>query len=177
VDLAAAVAPVVLLVEPGTPAGHSRILAARQRLLAAGYSVAAPCPHDSGCPLAAAGDWCHFAARVQRSALHRQVKGADLSYEDEKFSYVAGARLVDSAGGSGGSSPRDGTVSWPSARIVRRPQLRKGLVVLDLCTAGGESASRPVGKSKGDLYRQARKAAWGDRWDEPGKMGNRDANA
>jgi ribosomal protein RSM22 (predicted rRNA methylase) len=163
VDLAAGAAPVVLLVEPGTPAGHRRILAARDRLLAAGYSVAAPCPHELACPLAAAGDWCHFAARVQRSALHRQVKDADLSYEDEKFSYVAAVRRAHP--------------DWPAARIVRRPQLRKNLVVLDLCTADGQSASRPVGKSKGELYRRARKAAWGDRWDESGKMGSRDRNA
>jgi ribosomal protein RSM22 (predicted rRNA methylase) len=164
VDLAADAAPVVLLVEPGTPAGHRRILAARDRLLAAGYAVAAPCPHQLGCPLAAAGDWCHFAARVQRSARHRQAKGAELPYEDEKFSYVATARPALRPG-------------WPDARILRRPQLRKNLVVLDLCTASGQSPSRAIGKSKGDLYRRARKASWGEQWDESGKIGNRDGNA
>jgi ribosomal protein RSM22 (predicted rRNA methylase) len=91
-DLAMQAAPAVLLVEPGTPAGHNRILAARASLLARGYQVAAPCPHELGCPLAAADDWCHFGARVQRSAVHRQAKGAELSYEDEKFSYVAAVR-------------------------------------------------------------------------------------
>jgi ribosomal protein RSM22 (predicted rRNA methylase) len=154
VDLAAAAAPVVLLVEPGTPAGHRRILAARARLLAAGFGIAAPCPHELGCPLEVAGDWCHFAARVQRSALHRQVKGAELSYEDEKFSYVAAVR------------PAVGTPERPAGRVVRRPQLRKNLVLLDLCTAGGQSKTLAVGKSKGEVYRRARKTSWGDGWDD-----------
>lgn len=156
VDLAAQTAPAVLLLEPGTPAGHRRILAARARLLAAGYSLVAPCPHQLGCPLEVPGDWCHFAARLQRSATHRRVKGAELSYEDEKFSYVAAAR------------PDVGTPDRPVGRVVRRPQLRKNLVVLDLCTDSGRAASLPVGKSKGETYRRARKASWGDRWDAGG---------
>lgn len=153
--LAALAAPAVLIVEPGTPAGHRRILAARARLLGAGYQVVAPCPHQLGCPLELPGDWCHFGARLQRSSLHRQAKGAELSYEDEKFSYVAAAR------------PDAGGQDLPSGRVVRRPKLRKNLVLLDLCSADGRAAVRPVGKSKGEMYRLARKTGWGDRWDEP----------
>jgi ribosomal protein RSM22 (predicted rRNA methylase) len=153
VGLAAGAAPVVLLVEPGTPAGHRRILAAREQLLRAGFAIAAPCPHQLACPLDVPGDWCHFAARLQRSALHRQVKGVELSYEDEKFSYIAVA------------SPTAGTPDQPAARVVRRPLQRKNLVLLDLCRADGSSASQPVGKSKGEVYRRARKTSWGDRWD------------
>src|SRR5215469_14023088 len=59
VGLALSAAPAVLLIEPGTPAGHRRILAARGQLLAAGYLPAAPCPHEFHCPLQTAGDWCH----------------------------------------------------------------------------------------------------------------------
>ena len=97
VALAAGAAPAVLFVEPGTPAGHRRILAARAQMLAAGSVIAAPCPHQLDCPLDVPGDWCHFGARLQRSAVHRQAKGADLSYEDEKYSYVAavGSSRVD----------------------------------------------------------------------------------
>jgi ribosomal protein RSM22 (predicted rRNA methylase) len=159
VDLAAATAPAVLLIEPGTPAGHRRILTARARLLAAGYRIAAPCPHQLDCPLAVPGDWCHFAVRLQRSALHRQVKGADLSYEDEKFSYVAAVR------------PELGVPGWPAGRVVRHPQLRKNLVLLDLCQAGGRSVNLAVGKSKGEVYRRARKTSWGDRWEDQGPAG------
>ena len=157
VGLAIQAAPVVLLVEPGTPAGHRRILAARDRLLAAGYAIAAPCPHQLGCPLAAAGDWCHFAARVQRSALHRQVKGADLSYEDEKFSYVAAA------------APSAGMPDWPSwpggpaAAAAQEPGHSS-----TCARADGRSAQLLVGKSKGEAYRRARKTSWGDRWEDEG---------
>src|SRR5215472_5633123 len=56
-------APAVVLVEPGTPAGHRRILAARGQLLAAGCLVAAPCPHELRCPLQTEGDGCHFGPR------------------------------------------------------------------------------------------------------------------
>jgi len=155
--LAAGAAPAVLLVEPGTPAGHRRILAARARLLSSGYRVAAPCPHERGCPLDVDGDWCHFGARLQRSAMHRQAKGAELAYEDEKFSYVAAIRPR-------ASNPEAGPPDLPAGRVVRRPQQRKGLVALDLCRADGSSSRELVSKSKGESYRRARKTAWGDRW-------------
>ncbi len=153
-ELVTGAAPAVLLLEPGTPAGHRRILAARARLLAAGYDVVAPCPHQLGCPLEVPGDWCHFAARLQRSATHRRVKGADLPYEDEKFSYVAAAR------------PGVGSPDWPAGRVVRRPGQRKNLVTLDLCDRDGRATKLAVGKSKGEAYRRARKTSWGDRWDD-----------
>jgi ribosomal protein RSM22 (predicted rRNA methylase) len=155
VTLAMQSAPAVLLVEPGTPAGHRRILAARAQLLAAGYLVAAPCPHQAGCPLDVPADWCHFGARLQRSAMHRQAKGAELSYEDEKFSYVGAVR------------PDATHVAAPAGRIVRRPQQRKGLVTLSVCAQNGRVERELVGKSKGELYRQARKVSWGDPWPVP----------
>ena len=87
-------------------------------------------PAPGGCPLAA-GDWCHFGARVNRSALHRRVKEADLGYEDEKFSYVAAG---------GGRSPTG------IARVLRRPAQRKGLVSLRLCRPDGTAGDRIVTK-------------------------------
>lgn len=154
---AASAAPAVLVVEPGTPPGHRRILTARTQLLAAGYVVAAPCPHQLECPLAVEGDWCHFGARLQRSAVHRQVKGVELPYEDEKFSYVAAVRATMSV-----------DMAPPPGRVVRRPLHRKGLVLLDLCTPNGTSRRELVSKSKGDAYRQARKISWGDSWPPAG---------
>ncbi|UNZ19569.1 small ribosomal subunit Rsm22 family protein [Streptomyces sp. 891-h] len=140
----------VVLVEPGTPDGYLRIREAREALIAAGLRVLAPCPHDGACPIVVGQDWCHFAVRVARSSLHRRVKGGELPYEDEKFSYVVAVR--DAVAGS--AAP---------ARIVRKPQLRKGQVLLDLCEGedGGGLRRRTVTKREGPTYRAARKAEWG----------------
>jgi ribosomal protein RSM22 (predicted rRNA methylase) len=145
-----AAAGAVLVVEPGTPEGYGRVLAARERLLAAGLHVLAPCPHGLGCPLAG-GDWCHFAARLTRTALHRQVKGGTLGYEDEKFSYVAAARFP--------APPGEG-----AGRVVRHPQTRKGLVILDLCVSPPARTRQTVSKRQGALYHAARAADWGTTW-------------
>ncbi|MEU6281442.1 small ribosomal subunit Rsm22 family protein [Streptomyces sp. NPDC047028] len=149
VDAAAGAAQSVVIVEAGTPAGYARVIEARDRLVSAGFRIAAPCPHSAACPIAPGTDWCHFSARVSRSSLHRQVKGGSLPYEDEKFSYVAATRLP----------------ATPSpARVVRRPQIRKGQVLLDLCEPDGRLSRTTVTKRHGDLYRSARDTAWGDPW-------------
>ncbi|MGW0514825.1 small ribosomal subunit Rsm22 family protein [Streptomyces olivaceoviridis] len=149
VDAAAGAARTVVIVEAGTPAGYARVIEARDRLIRAGFRIAAPCPHSAACPIAPGTDWCHFSARVGRSSLHRQVKGGSLAYEDEKFSYVAATRLP--------AQPAP-------ARVVRRPQLRKGQVLLDLCEAEERLRRTTVTKRHGDLYKAARDADWGDAW-------------
>lgn len=153
VDAAArAATDAVVVVEPGTPDGYARVIAARDRLIEAGYRVAAPCPHSAACPVVPGEDWCHFSVRVSRSSLHRQVKGGSLAYEDEKFSYVAAVR--DTA-----------VPAVPAARrVVRKPQIRKGQVLLDLCDADGVLRRETVTKRHGVLYRGARDTAWGDAW-------------
>ena len=135
----------LVVIEPGTPVGFSLIRTVRDRLLAVGARMAAPCPAETACPLADP-DWCHFAARVERSSLHRRIKEAELGYEDEKFSYIALARNA---------------VNLPQSRIIRRPQYRPGLTVLETCTAGSLCTQR-VAKRDREKFRRARKAAWGD---------------
>ncbi|GAA0603016.1 small ribosomal subunit Rsm22 family protein [Streptomyces crystallinus] len=154
VDTAASAATgAVVIVEPGTPDGYARVIEARDRLIAAGFTVAAPCPHSAACPIEPGRDWCHFSVRVSRSSLHRQVKGGSLAYEDEKFSYVAAVRV-----------PADPAPN----RVVRRPQIRKGQVLLDLCTAEEALRRETVTKRHGALYRAARDASWGDAWPPAG---------
>jgi ribosomal protein RSM22 (predicted rRNA methylase) len=149
VDAAAAAAQAVVIVEAGTPAGYARVIEARDRLIAAGFHIAAPCPHSAACPIVPGEDWCHFAVRVSRSSLHRQVKGGSLPYEDEKFSYVAAARFP---------------VAPAPSRVVRKPQIRKGQVLLDLCESEPSLRRGTVTKRHGDLYKAARDADWGDAW-------------
>ncbi|MFL6168994.1 MAG: small ribosomal subunit Rsm22 family protein [Ornithinibacter sp.] len=155
VDAAVAAASrLVLVVEPGTPRGYAAVLAARSRLTDAGWHLLAPCPQDGSCPVAARpGDWCHFAVRLDRSALHRRVKGGRLGHEDEKFSYVIATR---------DRLPR------AAARVLRHPVTRKGLVQLEVCDSAGSAQRLVVTRRDPIAYRAARDVSWGDPWSDRG---------
>lgn len=158
VDAAVAAAPWVLVVEPGTPRGYAAVLAARSRLGAAGWHLLAPCPQDGPCPVVdRPGDWCHFAVRLDRTALHRRLKGGRLGHEDEKFSYVLASR--DPLRPARGRRP---------ARVLRHPVTRKGLVQLELCRSDGSVGRVVVTRRDPIAYRAARDASWGDTWTDPG---------
>ncbi len=135
----------LLIVEPGTPIGFERIRLIRRQLIDRGAHLIAPCPHHLACPMSG-GDWCHFAARVERSSLHRRLKGGSLGYEDEKFSYVAATKTP---------------FPLPDSRILRQPLRHSGHVGLKLCTPQGVQQPT-ISKKMKDLYKQARKADWGD---------------
>lgn len=135
----------LVIIEPGTPKGFALIRAIRDELIAAGAHIAAPCPGAMACPMVDP-DWCHFAARVERSSLHRRLKGGELGYEDEKYSYVAFTREP---------------LPLPPARIVRRPQHHPGWIEIRTCTENGLDTQR-VTKRERELFRAARRAAWGD---------------
>jgi ribosomal protein RSM22 (predicted rRNA methylase) len=136
---------VLLLVEPGTPAGFSHLNEARRILLKQGAFIAAPCPHSADCPMEA-DDWCHFVCRVARSRLHRQMKGGEAPYEDEKFTYIAFVR----------EALRHGCM-----RILRHPQVRGGHIMLKVCTKDG-IADMTLSRKDGERYKKARKALSGD---------------
>jgi ribosomal protein RSM22 (predicted rRNA methylase) len=135
----------LLVVEPGTPAGTTRIIALRARLIAQGARVASPCPHDAECPLVAP-DWCHFTQRLPRSRAHKTLKDAELPFEDEKFAYVALTRMP--------------LVQRP-ARVLAQPELSKVEVTAKLCTSGGLVIIKVPRRAKPD-YARARRWRWGD---------------
>ena len=135
----------LLVVEPGTPAGYARIIALRAQLVEAGAHVAAPCPHDRRCPLAAP-DWCHFAKRLPRSRAHKQLKSAELPYEDEKFIFVALTRAA---------------VRRPFARVLAQPVVTKVAVTAKLCKVDGLANAIAPRRDKA-AYARFRKYDWGD---------------
>jgi ribosomal protein RSM22 (predicted rRNA methylase) len=135
----------LVIVEPGTPAGYARIIALRQQLIAQGAHVAAPCPHDQNCPLTSP-DWCHFAQRLPRSQAHKQVKGAELPFEDEKFSYVALSRAP---------------VAQHPARVLAQPAVGKAEISAKLCTPDGLAMTKMPRRDKTG-YARARRWRWGD---------------
>jgi len=136
----------LLLIEPGTPQGFANLAAVRAHLAGCGAHVAAPCPAGSlSCPIAG-DDWCHFAVRVQRTKLHKALKGGDAPYEDEKFCYLALTREAPEAA--------------CAARVLRHPLIAPGRITLTLCE-GGEKKSRVVTK-KDPLWKRARKIGAGE---------------
>jgi ribosomal protein RSM22 (predicted rRNA methylase) len=156
-----AAAAMLVVVEPGTPAGFSRIRALRAHLIAQGAHVVAPCPHDRACPIVDP-DWCHFAQRLNRSRAHRQIKGADLSYEDEKFSYVALAR--ERPPGIG-------------ARVLAHPRVGKAEVSAKLCTDEGIVIATAPRRAP-EQYKAQKGWRWGDAVDwHPGPDGQRNENS
>jgi ribosomal protein RSM22 (predicted rRNA methylase) len=141
----------LVITEPGTPRGFATVNAARSTLIAAGAGLVAPCPHEQQCPMAAVGDWCHFSQRLERTAEHRQLKGGALGYEDEKFSYVIASRQ---------------STATQRARIVRHPGRHSGHIQLELCTPAGGIEKATITRSNKEAFRAARKAEWGDLWEE-----------
>lgn len=135
----------LVIIEPGTPVGFAQLRKARETLIAQGGHVVAPCVHQGEC-LLPADDWCQFTARVARSRLHKLLKGGDVPYEDEKFSYLAVAKEA--------ATPAE-------ARILRHPQKESGRITLRLCTAEGVQ-DKVVTKKQGELFKRARKADSGD---------------
>ena len=135
----------LLVVEPGTPAGYTRILDLRRQLIARGAHVAAPCPHDGECPLIAP-DWCHFTQRLPRSRAHKALKDAELPFEDEKFAYVALTRAP---------------VARHPARVLAQPFVTKIELTAKLCASDGLAIAKVSRRAKED-YARARRWRWGD---------------
>lgn len=146
-DLWNATANVLVLVEPGTPAGFARIRAAREALIGGeGARVAAPCTHDKPCPMQAP-DWCHFSQRLPRTRAHMALKDASVPYEDERFSYIAVTR-----------SPIPPT---NRARIIAAPEETRTGITFPLCDERGLHGAA-VNKRDRAIFNLLKKAKWGD---------------
>lgn len=136
----------LVIVEPGTTEGWRRILTARDQLIGAGAHILAPCPHTKPCPLSPP-DWCHFAARVARSRLHRTAKGGTVPWEDEKFIYLAASRRAAASRAS---------------RVLAPPRVSKAGVGLKLCKPSGQVEEELVASRDRAEFKAARKLQWGD---------------
>lgn len=136
---------VLVLVESGTPSQHCLLRAAAEELVRLGGFVFAPCPAVRDCPLPA-DDWCHFTVRVQRSRLHRLLKGGDAPFEDEKFSYL----LVSKE-----------PIEPVSGRVLRHPTVNPGRIDLKLCTKEG-ILLKTCTRSQKAAFKAARKLGAGD---------------
>jgi ribosomal protein RSM22 (predicted rRNA methylase) len=145
-DLWSVTSNMLVLVEPGTPAGFARIRGAREALIAEGAHVAAPCTHDKPCPMHAP-DWCHFSQRLPRSRDHMIAKDADVPFEDERFSYIAVSRS---------QLPESNR-----ARIVAPPEESKAGITLPLCDDRGLHKGI-INRRDRAAFNLLKKAEWGD---------------
>jgi ribosomal protein RSM22 (predicted rRNA methylase) len=137
----------LIIVEPGTPDGFRRLLAAREFLIAAGGHIAAPCTHAAACPLSTAARWCHFSQRLPRSRDHRIVKSASMPFEDEKFCYLVVTRTA--------------TAMRRHRRVLATPKVAKGGITVTLCAPGAVD-EWIIERRRKDIYKAARHYDWGD---------------
>ena len=145
--LFAATADILVLIEPGTPQGFERIRAARAQLIGQGANVLAPCTHANACPMTGP-DWCHFSQRLPRSRDHMKAKGANVPYEDERYSWIAVSRARRSA--------FDG-----QARVLAPPKDAKPGITLKLCTPRGLE-NRFVARRDREVFAALRRSDWSD---------------
>ena len=147
---------ILVVIEPGTPAGWRRILSVRDQLIASGADVIAPCPHAQSCPILTdqlgGADWCHFSQRLPRSRDHRLAKAADVPFEDEKFIYLAVARP---------SVPR----TRPLPRILAPPRMTKPALSTKLCCPDGRVERRLIPRRDKATFASVRRLGWGDTLD------------
>ena len=136
----------MVVIEPGTPEGFKNILNIRNLIKNQGGYIVAPCCCNGECPIKE-NDWCAFYARVARSSIHRQAKGGNLGYEDEKFSYIAFSKMPFEINGE---------------RILRHPQINSGFVKVKLCTAEGIQ-EKNYSKKDGEIYKKIKKLDAGEK--------------
>jgi len=129
----------VLIIDTGTPDTYKNMMKLKDIAKKQGYSVIAPCQLDK-CPLS--GDYCQFYARVERSAVLRQAKSAELSYEDEKYFYLLFSKNPKICNGK---------------RIIRRPKIKENEVELMLCSSIGVETVKITKKNK-DLFKKSKKS-------------------
>ena len=136
----------MVVIEPGTPEGFKNILNIRNLIKNQGGYIVAPCCYNGECPIKE-NDWCAFYARVARSSIHRQAKGGNLGYEDEKFSYIAFSKTP---------------VEITGERILRHQQINSRFVKVKLCTADGIQ-EKTYSKKDGEIYKKIKKLDAGEK--------------
>ncbi len=111
-----------------------------------GYNIIAPCTsNEEKCKLNE-NDWCHAVVRVARNKVHKYIKEATVPYEDEKFTYIA-------------ISKKD--YGREKARILRKPIVQNGKIILKLCQ-DGKIVDMIVTKKDKEMYKYAKKKECGD---------------
>ena len=130
----------LLLIDTGTPKVWKQMMKLKTELEKIGGFIVAPCM-SGVCGLE--NDYCQFYARVERSSVHRIIKEATLSYEDEKYFYL----LIT-------KQPHCQNAKF---RIIRRPFINSNVTTLMLCGENGVEQKDYTKRNK-EEYKKAKKA-------------------
>lgn len=169
----------LVIMEPGSPMGFRFIHDTRNLFLAKSReeaNIVAPCPHQLTCPLAAKeGSWCNFEQKWERYP--KSVLGKEPSEHMDKlghFSYLVIKKGPVLTSSLQAQTLQEQSLFW--SRLMRPTIIRKGHVILDLCTPAGEIERRMISKSHNEdemSYKHSRKMVWGDLWPFPKRIPHR----
>lgn len=134
----------LLLIDTGTPEVYRQMMQIKDYVLNEGWYVVAPCNHKK-CTLK--NDYCQFFVRIERSALLKMSKKANLSYEDEKYFYL----LIS----------KDINHKDCNNRIIRRPLIKTNEIELMLCKSDGVKMQK-ITKNNKNIYKIAKKVKIND---------------
>lgn len=135
----------LLIVEPGTPDGFEIIKQVQEYAINNKAYIVAPCTSQNICQLPK-DDWCHSTVRVQRNKIHKYLKEGTISYEDEKFSYIAISKQK---------------TDMANQRILRHPIIENGKIKLKLCE-NGKIIEKIITKTQKELFKFVKKKKCGD---------------
>lgn len=133
----------LLIIDTGTPRTYENMMTVKRFVEEKGYNIIAPCMSKK-CTLK--NDYCQFYARVERSALMKQAKAGELSYEDEKYFYL----LISKENSELNQS-----------RVIRRPVIKPNNIELSICTKDGVQKKNFTKKNK-ELFKLVKKAKIND---------------
>ncbi|MEO0660944.1 MAG: small ribosomal subunit Rsm22 family protein, partial [Planctomycetota bacterium] len=145
----------ILWVEPGSKRTSRRLSTLRAELLDA-YDVVAPCTHVEACGVLdprKRRDWCHFFAKppaeVHTTAEWTQI-GRELRIDLRSlpYAFLFLTRRPEGATASGSGGPR---------RVLGRPRVQRGRVMIDLCGPEGTSTEQLQQRDDKALYKALKK--------------------
>lgn len=145
---------IVVIIVPGVPEFFNKLLFLRNNFVSRGFNILSPCTFTGGCKMEGTGDWCHFYKRIQRSKALRYIKEGELPFEDEKYSYLVLSKKEPESGNN-------------DNRIIRHPQIKKGMVELILCNKDGIRTEKITKSKSPDIFKKLKSAGWGDKLNIP----------
>ncbi len=145
----------VLWVEPGSKKTSRDLSVQRDRFLA-DFQVLGPCVHQGTCGILTPdhkNDWCHLFAKPpaevhttgEWSEIHRELR---IDLRSLPYSFVALRRRS-----LGHPEPVQA-----GARLLQRPRVQRGRVLLDLCDANGVREDQMLQRTDKALFKELKKS-------------------